>query len=57
MFIRGLRTLKTYPSVDSVVGKTKTRLGLIMAKAKTKQWLDKVKALYKPEEAAKLIES
>ena len=46
-------------TLEGVVGKTghgKTH-DLVMAKAKTKVWIDKVKARYAPEEAAKIVRS
>lgn len=40
-------------TLEGVVGKT----GHVMAKAKTKVWIDKVKARYAPEEAEKIVRS
>lgn len=43
---------------EGVVGKHRyDKHDLVMAKAKTKQWLDKVKALHSPEDATKIINS
>ena len=42
---------------EGVVGKAPGRQGLLMAKAKTQAWLDKVAALYAPEAARRIIES
>lgn len=44
-------------TLEGVVGKSGSRHGLIMAKAKTKAWIEKVKALKTPEEAEKIINS
>jgi len=42
---------------EGVVGKTEKKRKLLMYKAKTQQWIDKVRALYSANEATKLIES
>lgn len=42
---------------EGVVGKSGSGHDLIMAKAKTRAWVEKVKARYTPEEAQKIIES
>jgi hypothetical protein len=42
---------------EGVVGKAPGKQGPIMAKAKTQAWLDRVAALYSPEEARRIIES
>lgn len=42
---------------EGVVGKAPGRQGLLMAKAKTQAWLDKVAALYAPDLAKRIIES
>lgn len=42
---------------EGVVGKAPGRQGLLMAKAKTQVWLDKVAALYDPATAKRIIES
>ena len=42
---------------EGVVGKSGSGHDLIMAKAKTRTWVEKVKAKYAPEEAQKIIDS
>lgn len=42
---------------EGVVGKAGKGHDLVMAKAKTKTWVEKVKARYAPEEAQKIIDS
>ena len=42
---------------EGVVGKTGEGHNLVMAKAKTQDWIDKVKARYSEEDARKIIES
>lgn len=45
-------------TLEGVVGKAKSkRHDLVMAKAKTKEWVDMVKAKFAPEEADKIINS
>ncbi len=44
-------------SFEGVVGKGGERHSLILRKAKTSQWLDKVRSLYAPEQAEKIINS
>jgi hypothetical protein len=45
------------PSLEGVVGKAKTGRKRIMAKAKTKDWIEKVRELYAPDEAERIIQS
>jgi len=42
---------------EGVVGKAEGRQGLVMAKAKTQAWLDRVRALYSHEQAERIINS
>ena len=44
-------------SFEGVVGKAHHKRKRIMAKAKTKAWVDKVRSLYAPEDAEKLLQS
>lgn len=46
----------TFEGVVGTIGHGKTH-DLVMAKAKTKVWIDKVKARYTPDEAARIAES
>lgn len=49
--------LKDDITFEGVVGKTLQGPRLMMGKAKTQEWIDKVKALYVPEQAEKIINS
>lgn len=45
------------PSFEGVVGKATNGRKRIMAKAKTKAWIEKVRELYAPDEAERIIQS
>jgi hypothetical protein len=45
------------PSFEGVVGKAKSGRKSLMAKAKTKAWIEKVRELYAPDEAERIIQS